>query len=136
MADTKKYTHKEIYEAIFAHAQECGDIEGIPSEVIMEFAEKKLAQLTSKASKTNTTKTTEQRAVMDMIIKVLCDADKPMKCGEIVKAVNAQNGTEYSSSKISAMLRKLLPPSDKNPDGTGEVVRTEEKKDAFFSLAE
>ena len=103
---------------------------------VVAMCEKKLAQLDSKSSKTDTKKSTEQRAVMDMIVAVLCNADKPMKCGDIVKAINAENGTEYSSSKINAMLRKMLPPTEKNPDGTGEVVRTEEKKDVFFSLAE
>ena len=129
-----KYTQKQMFEEVIKMAN--GEPTSIPMDKVIEFAEKKLAQLDSKTSKTDTKKSTEQREVMDMIVKVLCNSDKPMKCGDIVKTVNAENGTEYSSSKINAMLRKMLPASEKNPDGTGEVVRTEEKKDVFFSLAE
>ena len=129
-----EFTQKQMYEAVIAIAN--GEQTAIPTDKIVEFAEKKLAQLDAKTSKTDTKKSTEQREVMDKIVAVLCNTDKPMKCGDITKAVNAANGTDYSSSKINAMLRKLLPASDKNPDGTGEVVRTEDKKDVFFSLAE
>ena len=129
-----EFTQKQMYEAVIAIAN--GEQTAIPTDKIIEFAEKKLTQLDAKTSKTDTKKSTEQREVMDKIVAVLCNTDKPMKCGDITKAVNAANGTDYSSSKINAMLRKLLPASDKNPDGTGEVVRTEDKKDVFFSLAE
>lgn len=129
-----EFTQKQMYEAVIAIAN--GEQTAIPTDKIIEFAEKKLTQLDAKTSKTDTKKSTEQREVMDEIVAVLCNTDKPMKCGDITKAVNAANGTDYSSSKINAMLRKLLPASDKNPDGTGEVVRTEDKKDVFFSLAE
>lgn len=129
-----EFTQKQMYEAVIAIVN--GESTAIPADKIIEFAEKKLAQLETKSSKTDSKKSEEQRAVMDMIIAVLCNAEKPMKCGEIVKAVNAENGTDYSSSKINAMLRKLLPADDKNPDGTGEVVRTMDKKDVFFALAE
>ena len=129
-----EFTQKQMYEAIIAIAN--GATTPIPMDKIAEFAERKLEQLENKSSKTDSKKSSEQRAVMDMIVAALCQADKPMKCGEIVKAVNATNGTEYSSSKINAMLRKLLPADEKNPDGTGEVVRTTDKKDVFFALAE
>ena len=123
-----KYTQKMFYEEVKAAMSD--------NPNVVAMCEKKLAQLDSKSSKTDTKKSTEQRTVMDMIVAVLCNADKPMKCGDIVNVVNAKNGTDYSSPKINAMLRKMLPPTEKNPDGTGEVVRTEEKKDVFFSLAE
>lgn len=135
MAEVKeiKYTQKQMFEGIIKMAN--GESTTIPPHKIVEFAEKKLEQLNGKTSKVNDKKAGEQRAVMDMIIATLCGAEKPMKCGEIVKAVNDAHNTDYSASKINAMLRKLLPPDDKNPDGTGEVVRTQEKKDVFFSLA-
>jgi hypothetical protein len=122
------YTQKMFYEEVMAAMADNANV--------VAMCEKKLAQLDTKSSKTNSAKSTEQRAVMDMIIAVLCANDKPMKCGDICKAVNAENGTEYSPSKINAMLRKLLPSDEKNPDGTGEVIRTTDKKDVFFSLAD
>lgn len=121
------YTQKMFFEeALVAMANN-------PKAVAM--CEKKLAQLDNKSSKVDDKKSAEQRAVMDMIVEVLCGAEKPMKCGEIVKAINDAHDTDYSPSKINAMLRKLLPADEKNPEGTGEVVRTQEKKDVFFSLA-
>ena len=123
-----------MFEAVIALAN--GEDTNVPTAKIVEFAEHKLEQLANKTSKTDTKKATEQREVMDMIIAILCANDKPMKCGDITKAVNTANGTDYSPSKINAMLRKLLPSDEKNPDGTGEVIRTTDKKDVFFSLAE
>lgn len=121
------YTQKMFFEeALVAMANN-------PKAVAM--CEKKLAQLDNKSSKVDDKKSAEQRAVMDMIVEVLCGAEKPMKCGEIVKAINDAHDTDYSPSKINAMLRKLLPADEKHPEGTGEVVRTQEKKDVFFSLA-
>ena len=103
---------------------------------IVEFCDKQIAKIVAKASKVDSKKVGEQRAIMDMIIAVLCESDGKMKCGDIMKAVNAKNDTDFSLPKISAMLRKMLPPSEKNPDGSGEVVRIEDKKDTYFALAE
>ena len=121
------YTQKMFYEEVMAAMADNKDV--------VAMCEKKLAQLDNKSSKVDDKKSAEQRAVMDMIVEVLCGAEKPMKCGEIVKAINDAHNTDFSSSKINAMLRKLLPADEKNPEGTGEVVRTQEKKDVFFSLA-
>ena len=131
-----KFTQKQFYEAIRNHAVECGDIEGIPSDEVIKFCDTKLAQLDKKATASGSKKNSEHRALMDKIIAVLANSDKPMKAGEITKAVNANSEIEYSSQRINAMLRKMLPPTEKNPDGTSEVIRTEEKKDVFFSLSE
>ena len=136
MATKNAFTQKEFFEAIITHAQECGNIEGIPSDEVIKFCDTKLAQLDKKATASGSKKNTEHRALMDKIIAVLANADRPMKAGEITKAINADSEIEYSSQRINAMLRKMLPPTDKNPDGTGEVVRTEDKKDVFFSLSE
>jgi len=122
------YTQKQFYEEVMAAMAD--------NENVVAMCEKKLAQLENKTSKTDTKKNEEHREVMDMIVSVLCNSDSPMKCNAIMEAVNAANGTKFSSSKINAMLRKLLPPSDKNPDGSGEVIRTEKGKDVLFSLAE
>lgn len=131
-----KFTQKQFYEAIRSHAVECGNIEGIPSDEVIKFCDTKLAQLDKKATASGSKKNSEHRALMNKIIAVLANSDKPMKAGEITKAVNANSEIEYSSQRINAMLRKMLPPTEKNPDGTSEVIRTEEKKDVFFSLSE
>ena len=129
-----KYTQKMIYEAIFTHAQECGSIEGIPSDVIMEFAEKKLEQLANKASGGSAKKDEEQEAFFEVIRDILCEcADvKGMQCGAIAKDERAatftwKDGKETSSQRVSAMLKKLV---DK-----GDVVKTTDKKVTYFRLA-
>ena len=94
---------------------------------IVEFCNKQIALLDAKSSKVDTKKTEEQRAVMDMVIAVLCNSEKPMKCSEIMKAVNLANETDFTLPKISAMCKKLIE--------SGEVVKTTEKKDTFFALA-
>lgn len=136
MATKNAFTQKEFFEAIITHAQECGDIQGLSANEVIAFCKKKLAQLDNKTSKGDTKRNSEHRKVMNMIIAVLANADAPMKVGDITKAVNAANGTDFQPQKINAMLRKMLPVSDKNPDGTGEVIRTEDKKDVFFALSE
>lgn len=136
MATKNAFTQKEFFEAIITHAQECGDIQGLSANEVIAFCKKKIAQLENKTSKGDTKRNSEHRKVMDLIIGVLSNADKPMKAGEITKAINAENGTEYTPNKIISMLRKLLPATDKNPDGTGEVIRIEDKKDVFFALSE
>ena len=124
----KAPTQKELFERIKTAMADDAEV--------VEFCDKKLTQLASKNSKGDTKRNSEHRKVMDMIIAVLANADAPMKAGEITKAVNAANGTEFTPNKIISMLRKLLPATDKNPDGSGEVIRTEDKKDIFFSLSE
>ena len=121
MATVKTPTKREMFTLIANKNAEDASI--------VEFCHKQIALLDAKSSKVDTKKTEEQRAVMDMIIAVLCETDKPMKCSEITKAVNLANGTDFSLPKISAMCKKL------GEDGTKEIVKTTEKKETFFTLA-
>ena len=129
-----KYTQKMIYEAIFTHAQECGDIEGIPSDVMMEFAEKKLAQLASKSGKVSEARSAEVDTFLDLIRDVLaeCSDVRGMQCGAIAKdtrisAFKWAAGKETSSQRVSAMLKKLV--------DCGDVVKVTDKKVTYFHLA-
>ena len=115
----KKITKREMF-TIIAH-KNADDPE------IVAFCHKQIELLDNKTSKVDSKKTEEQRAVMDMIIAVLCEVDKPIKCSDIMKAVNKANETDFTLPKISAMCKKLV-------EG-GEVVKTTEKKETFFALA-
>ena len=126
MAKSTK-TQKELYEIIMNGMSDNAEV--------VAFCEKKIEQLANKSTKSDDKKSAEQRAVMDMIVAVLCGVDR-MKCGEIMKSVNDANGTDFSASKINAMIAKMLPPTEKYPDRTGELVRIEDKKDVYFALAD
>lgn len=84
------------------------------------------AQLMKKKSSSKPTKAQlANEAVKDEIREVLGSADEPMTVSEILKAMP----NEYSSQKISALLRQM------GEEGTKEVVKTIEKKVSRFALA-
>ena len=84
------------------------------------------AQLMKKKSSSKPTKTQlANEAVKEEIREVLGSADEPMTVTEILKAMP----NEYSSQKISALLRQM------GEEGTKEVVKTIEKKVSRFALA-
>lgn len=118
----KKITKRQMFERIIAKNE--GDTE------IVEFCKAQIELLDRKASKVDTKKTAEHEAICGVIKSVLYKAGKPQTCSEIMKAVNAETGEEYTLPKISAMLSKM---GDK---GTGEVVKTSEKKVSYFALAD
>ena len=121
------YTQKMFYEEVIKAMADNANA--------VAMAKKKLEQLDAKNSKVDSKKTTEQREICDKIIAVLCENDK-MKNGEITTAVNAKFDTDYTPNKILAMIKKMLPADEKNPNGSGEVVRIAEKKEVFFALAQ
>ena len=129
-----KYTQKQMFEAVIALAK--GEHTDVPMSEVVGFAEKKIEQLAAKVSKVDTKKAEEHTALMDAIKVALYNGGKPMTATEIMKAVNVANGTDYTLPKITAILRKMLPTDEKNPKGTGEVVRIMDKKSALFSLAD
>ena len=129
-----KYTQKMIYEAIFTHAQECDNIEGIPSKVMMEFAEKKIAQLEKKSGSGSAKKNEEQEEFFEVIRDILAEATdvKGMQCGAVAKDERAasfkwKDGKETSSQRVSAMLSKMVT--------NGDVVKVTDKKVTYFHLA-
>lgn len=121
----KAPTQKELYERIMA--QMSNDSE------IVAFCEKKIDQLARKTSSGNSKKDIEQTAFCDLIVDVLVEcAEGKMKCGDILKDNRIANfewadGKSTSSQRVSAMLKKMV---DK-----GDIVKSTEKKDTFFSLA-
>ena len=119
MAD-KKITQKELYERIKAHMSTDNEV--------VDFCDKKIAQLNSKTSKADEKKSAEQNEIMESI-KYVLSVKGGLSCTEIMKEVNATDGTDYSLNKISSMLRKL------GSEGTNEVVKVMDKKVARFSLA-
>ena len=120
----KAPTQKEMFEKIIAQ---------IEDREIIEFCEKKISQLTRKASSGADKKNEEHEEFMDVIRDVLSESESgKMKCGDILKDERAasfawKDGKATSSQRVSAILKKMV---DK-----GDVVKSTEKKDTFFSLA-
>lgn len=66
-------------------------------------------------------------AIKDAIKAVLADADKPITIAEIQASDETLKG--LTNQKISALLTQM------GEKGTGEVVKTLDKKKAYFALA-
>ena len=127
----KAPTQKQMYEAIISLAK--GEQTSIPMDKVVEFAEKKIDQLARKTSSGNSKKEVEQTSFCDLIVDVIVEsASGKLKCGEILKDARIAefewaDGKPTSSQRVSAMLKKMV---DK-----GDIVKSTEKKDTFFSLA-
>jgi CRP-like cAMP-binding protein len=93
------------------------------NEELTKFVEHELELLDKKTnsnSKKKTEKALADRVIMDEIVTVL---NGRMTITEITKALD----NKYSANKVSAMVKKLK--------DSGEVIRTEEKKVAYFEVA-
>lgn len=127
-----KYTQKQMFEAVIKMAN--GEKTEIPKDKVIEFAEKKLEQLANKSGKTSAQKNEEQEAFMDIIRDVLveCTDVRGMRCSEIAKdnrvaEFSWKDGKATSPNRVLAYLKKMMVAED--------VVRVQDKKDAYFHLA-
>lgn len=125
----KKLTKKEKYGMLLGMLN--GEVVSNENKTILEeFIGNEVALLERKASKVDSKKNEEHEALMSSIKIALYNKGSKMTCSEIVKAVNTAEGADYSLNKISAMLTKM------GEKGSGEVVKTMEKKVAYFTLAD
>lgn len=116
-----KVTKRENFEAIVAVLEQAGKPD------LVEVMKHELELLAKKNSYKSTKPTKTQVAnagLKEQIVSILADAEKPMTASEVLKALADES---LSGSKVTAMLTQL-----KND---GQVVRTEDKRKAFFSLA-
>lgn len=91
---------------------------------IVEFCNREIELLTSKASRKTPTKTQkENEGLMDRMVDALTEIAEPVTVTDLI----ARDGFDITNQKCSALLRKLV-------DGK-RVVKTIEKKKAMFSVA-
>ena len=89
------------------------------------FIDREIGNLEKRHSSSGMTKTQKENVgIMELIKDALYEAAKPVTITELM-ASNAEIA-KYSSQKISALVKLM---KDK-----GEVIRTEDKKKAYFSL--
>ena len=93
---------------------------------MIEFINHEVELLEKKHSKSGQTKTQKENLeIMEKIMIALAEAGKPVTITELQNE-NVEMA-EYSNQKLSALLKKLV-------DG-GRVVKTQEKKKSYFSVA-
>ena len=120
----KKMTKKEWF-AVLASVVEASEMEN--KIETLAFINHEVELLEKKSAKSGQTKTQKENVeVMKKIKSALGEVGKAVTITEL-QAASAEMA-EYSNQKLSALLKKLVE--------SGEVVKTTEKKKAYFSLAE
>ena len=115
-------TKREMYVAIMNVAEVAENAE------MVEFLNHQIELLDSrKGSNKPTANQTANVAIKDLIFEVLSESETPMRVKDMLEDSRL---ADYSSSKITALLRQMLPDT-----GDGRVVKTIEKKVSYFSVA-
>lgn len=121
---TNKMTKREWFAEIKAIV-EGAQVDSEKKAGMVDFIDHEVELLDRKHSKSGQTKTQKENVeVIEKIKVVLGTFENPVTITEMQKTDEL---SEYSNQKLSALLKKLV--------SAGEVVRTEEKKKAYFSLA-
>lgn len=117
-------TKKEMFAEIVTVVESAEVAEETRTEMIdfLNHQIELLANRKSSGERKPTAKQVENEKIKEDIKGLLMDGR--MTCGELAKAL------DITSQRCSALLRQL------GDDGTKEVVKTMEKKVAYFSLAE
>lgn len=116
----KKMTKKDYFKQVIELAEKNGKAE------LVAFAEHEIELLENKSAKSATSKKAKEQAeIKNTIIAVMTGYDHPVTISELNKAEELK---EYSPNRLSALVKQLK--------DSGEVVRTEIKKVAYFALAE
>ena len=123
---TKKMTKKEMFAEIIKMMN--GETSSVTESAVIEFAEHEIELLNKKSSSGSgkPTKTqVENEGYKEVILEALATADKPMTISELMEYAEGLAGLK--NQRVSAIMTQL-----KNAN---KVVRTMEKKKAYFSLA-
>lgn len=122
MEKTKKMTKRDYFSKLI-EIVEGANVDN--SAEIVNFLNNEIKLLNKKSNvKTKTQK--ENEVLMEVVFNVLAEVGKPMTVSELMSA-NEEIGA-MSNQKVSALLKKLKEDE--------RVVRVEDKKKAYFSIAE
>lgn len=120
-----KMTKKEWFAEIKAIV-EGAQVDSEKKAGMVDFIDHEVKLLEKKHSKSGQTKTQkENMEIMEKIITALAEIGKPVTITELQNASTEM--AEYSNQKLSALLKKLV--------DSGRVVKTQEKKKSYFSIA-
>lgn len=130
-----KITKKEY----FAIVKDIVEASGADNKAdIVAFLDHEVELLNKKSGKSKATPTQAANAVtLNVIKEVLGELDKPVTITELLTDVRLQSYTETTKDgeKVIAMTNQKLSSLMKKLVDAGEVIRTEEKKKAYFSLS-
>ena len=122
MEKTKKMTKRDYFSKLI-EIVEGANVDN--SEEIVNFLNNEIKLLNKKSNvKTKTQK--ENEVLMEIVFNTLVEVRKPMTVSELMSA-NEEVGA-MSNQKVSALLKKLKEDE--------RVIRVEDKKKAYFSIAE
>lgn len=122
MEKTKKMTKRDYFSKLI-EIVEGANVDN--SAEIVNFLNNEIKLLNKKSNvKTKTQK--ENEVLMEVVFNVLAEVGKPMTVSELMSA-NEEIGA-MSNQKVSALLKKLKEDE--------RVIRVEDKKKAYFSVAE
>jgi hypothetical protein len=130
MANTNvKVTQAQVLNAIIAACDDGAEFGsyGVSTAEVKAYCVKKIVQVQNKKASVNPQKVAEKEEFFEGIREII--GAQTLTASEIMKAYNAQFGTDYSLPKITNALTAM------GEKGTGDVVRTVDKKTAYFSLA-
>ena len=123
---TTKMTKKDMFNEIINLMN--GESSAVTNEEIVKFCTHEIESLTKKSSSSSgkPTKTqVENEKYKEYILATLTEVDRPMTISEIME--NCEGIAGLKNQRVSAIVTQL-----KN---AGKVIRTEEKKKAYFSIA-
>lgn len=121
---TKKMTKVEMFKVIKS-VVEGASVEN--KDEVLAFIGHEIELIENRSSSKKPTKTQKENVgIMELIKTALFEVAKPVTITELL-ASNAELA-QYTPQKISALIKQMK--------DRGEVIRTEEKKKAYFSLAE
>jgi len=119
-----KMTKKDWFATIRAMVEGSGNER---EDEILAFIDHEVELLEKKSSKSGQTKTQKENVeVVAKIENALREVGKAVTITELQTA--SEEMSAYSNQKLSALLKQMV--------SKGTVVRTEDKKKAYFSLAE
>ena len=119
--NNKKVTKKEMFGRLI-EIVEGANVQDV--ETIVEFLNHEI-ELVSKKRNGQTKVQKANEGLIEVIYNAIAEAEKPVTVTEIYEMVKSDEIT--SSQKVSALVKKLV--------DAERVVRTEEKKKAYFSVA-
>lgn len=129
-----KMTKKELFNLVAAVVAKSDHKQ---KAEMLTFINNEIELLNSKSEKAKNSKSRQSNeTIMDVIIEVLKEKTEPVTIAELMKdsrlatyEVETKSGksvVEMTNQKLSSMIKKLK--------DNGEVIRTEDKKKAYFSL--
>ena len=122
MEKTKKMTKRDYFSKLIEIVE---DANVDNSEEIIDFLNNEIKLLNKKSNvKTKTQK--ENEVLMEVVFNALAEVGKPVTVSELMEA-NEEVGA-MKNQKVTALLKKLKE--------NERVVRVEDKRKAYFSIAE